>query len=105
MTTMSMVSLKLARLSGARIPTAVIAATSWIALMLIVALLAQWISPFEVTAIDLRHRLTPPVGLGGSVLHPLGTDELGRDVASRLLHSIQISLSIAFGATLIASAV
>jgi peptide/nickel transport system permease protein len=45
----------------------------------------------------------PPVGFGGTLRHCLGTDELGRDVLSRLIESIRISLLIAFGATTIAA--
>jgi len=77
----------------------------WLALMLAVALLADVISPFAYTALDLRNRLSPPVLLGGTWLHPLGTDELGRDVLSRLIYSIRTSLLIAFGATIIGAAV
>ncbi|PZP45246.1 MAG: peptide ABC transporter permease [Azospirillum brasilense] len=75
----------------------------WVALMLAVAFAADWISPFSITALDLRARLVPPVGLGGNWLHPLGTDELGRDVLSRLIASIRMSLLIAFGATAISA--
>jgi peptide/nickel transport system permease protein len=71
--------------------------------MLFTALAADWISPFSYTALDLRNRLTPPIGLGGDWLHPLGTDELGRDVLSRLITSIRMSLLIAFGATVISA--
>jgi peptide/nickel transport system permease protein len=38
-------------------------------------------------------------------LHPLGTDELGRDVLARLIYSIRTSLLIAFGATIIGALV
>jgi peptide/nickel transport system permease protein len=75
------------------------AALAWIAGMLAVAVLADWIAPYSITAMDLRSRLTPP----GGWPHVLGTDELGRDVASRLIVSIRISLLIAFGATLLSA--
>lgn len=76
-------------------------AIGWLLLMLVLALLADVLSPHVYTDLNLRNRLSPPVGLGGSWAHPLGTDELGRDVLSRLLASIRISLLIAFGATII----
>jgi peptide/nickel transport system permease protein len=82
-------------------PPLVLFAIAWLGLMLAVALAADLISPYPYTALDLRNRLAPPVGLGGTWLHPLGTDELGRDVLSRLIASIRVSLLIAFGATLI----
>jgi len=87
----------------AAMPPLVIAAIAWIAAMLAVALLADLIRPYGITALDLRARLTPPAGFGGVLAHPLGTDELGRDVLSRLIVSIRISLLIAFGATIIAA--
>jgi peptide/nickel transport system permease protein len=83
------------------LPPLVVFALLWLGLMLGVALLADVISPFGYTALDLRNRLSPPIGLGGTWLHPLGTDELGRDVLSRLIFSIRMSLLIAFGATII----
>ena len=87
----------------ARLPALVVLALFWVALMLVVAFAADWIRPFSITSLDLRHRLAPPVGLGGEWLHPLGTDELGRDVLSRLVASIRLSLLIAFGATVISA--
>ncbi len=74
-------------------------ALCWLVLMLAVALLADVIRPYSITALDLRARLQPPFGFGGMLAHPLGTDELGRDMLSRLIVSIRISLLIAFGAT------
>lgn len=85
------------------VPLPVLLGLGWVALMLAVAFAADWISPFSITALDLRARLAPPVGLGGNWLHPLGTDELGRDVLSRLIASIRMSLLIAFGATAISA--
>jgi peptide/nickel transport system permease protein len=82
-------------------PPIVLFGMVWLALMLAIALLADLISPYAYTALDLRNRLAPPVGFGGSWLHPLGTDELGRDVLARLIYSIRTSLLIAFGATII----
>ncbi len=81
-----------------RWPALVLFAIAWLSLMLGVALLADAIAPYAYTALDLRNRLAPP---GATLLHPLGTDELGRDVLSRLIFSIRMSLLIAFGATII----
>lgn len=83
------------------LPLAVRLALVWVLAILAVALLADLIAPYKFTALDLHNRLTPPIGLGGVWAHPLGTDELGRDVLSRLIVSIRISLLIAFGATII----
>src|SRR5204863_317807 len=75
-------------------PFLTLVALAWVALMLVVALGADFLSPFHYSAPDLRARLLPPVGLGGTWKHALGTDELGRDVLSRLIISIRISVLI-----------
>ena len=71
--------------------------------VVLVAVCADGLRPFGITAMDLRARLMAPVLFGGGWTHALGTDELGRDVLSRLLVSVQMSLRIAFGATVIAA--
>lgn len=86
-----------------RVPAGVMLALGWVAIILLVALLAEWIRPYGITQMDLRARLLPPIGFGGSWAHPLGSDELGRDVLSRLVVSIRMSVTIAFGATVIAA--
>ena len=86
-------------------PALVIFGMAWLMLMLVVAVLADVIAPYAYTALDLRNRLSPPILFGGAWIHPLGTDELGRDVLSRLIYSIRTSLLIAFGATIIGAAV
>lgn len=83
----------------ARIPLMVAIALGWLAAMITIAVLATAIAPYNITAMDLRSRLSLP----GHPAHWLGTDELGRDVLSRLLMSIRISLLIAFGATAISA--
>lgn len=83
------------------IPVSIRLAIGWVALMVLTALLANLLRPYSITALDLSARLQPPVGFGGSWAHALGTDELGRDVLSRLLVSIRVSLSLAFAATLL----
>ncbi|WP_166162958.1 ABC transporter permease [Chelativorans oligotrophicus] len=71
----------------------------WLAAMVLIAILADWLRPYGITAMDLTSRLSPP----GTPGHWLGTDELGRDVLSRLIQSIRVSLVIAFGATIISA--
>ena len=88
-----------------RLPPLALFALFWLALMLATALLADVIAPYAYTSLDLRARLAPPIGFGGDLRHLLGTDELGRDVLSRLIYSIRTSLLIAFGATIIGAAI
>ncbi len=86
-----------------KVPVLVIVALTWILGIILVALLADYLRPYGITTLDLRSRLQPPAGFGGTVRHLFGTDELGRDVTSRLVVSIRISLMIAIGATVIAA--
>ena len=91
----------LRRLAG--FPAGVLFAGFWLGAMIVIALGADVLRPYSITAFDLKARLMPPVLFGGVFAHPLGTDELGRDVFSRLLLSIRMSLVIAFFGTLIAT--
>lgn len=81
------------------VPVFVMVGFAWIAVVILIALTADWIRPYNITAFDLKNRLALP----GNTAHWLGTDELGRDVFSRLVVSIRISLLIALGATLISA--
>lgn len=56
----------------------------------IMAVFAPLLAPFNPAALDLLHRLQPP-----SATHWLGTDELGRDVLSRLIYGARLSLTVA----------
>ena len=77
-------------------------AAGWIVAMFVVSLFADLLAPFDYATMDLRNRLAPPIWMnGGSWTHPLGTDDLGRDVLSRVIHSIRISLLVAFLGTVI----
>ncbi|MCG8597554.1 MAG: ABC transporter permease [Kiloniellales bacterium] len=79
----------------------VVLSLSWIVLCVFVAIFADVLAPYELTAMDLRNRLQPPVLFGGSWAHPLGTDELGRDIFSRFLVSVRVSIFVALVGTLI----
>lgn len=87
------------RNKGSRPPLSVALGFCWLGLMLLVAIFSEALRPYEISALDLSARLAPPLTAG----HWLGTDELGRDVLSRLVRSIRVSLAIAFGATLISA--
>ena len=100
---MSGVALPIPAERGRPFPALVAAAGLWVAAILLVAVFADVLRPYGITQLDLRNRLSPPMFFGGSAAHPLGTDELGRDVLSRLIESIRISLLIAFGATAMAA--
>lgn len=58
---------------------------------LAMALLAPWLSPHDPSQLDLLRRLHPP-----SSASLFGTDELGRDILSRIMYGARISLSVGF---------
>jgi peptide/nickel transport system permease protein len=74
-----------------------VVAIALIAAFALCALFAPLIAPYDPLAQDLASRLRPP-----SPEHWLGTDQLGRDITSRLLHGARISLVI--GVVVVASA-
>lgn len=86
-------------------PPTMLLALGWIALMLLIALIAPLIAPYDYMRADVLSRLQPAVFSGGNWAHPLGTDELGRDVLSRLLISIRISITLAIVATIISTTI
>ena len=63
-------------------------------LLFVVSLLAPVIAPYDPGAIDLKNVLAPPSGQ-----HWFGTDQLGRDVLSRMIWGARISLKVGFVAT------
>ena len=70
-------------------------AVTVLVLAVVLALLAPWIAPHSPTSTQLIKGLKPPFWLeGGSLQYPLGTDRLGRDVLSRILFGLQISLTV-----------
>jgi peptide/nickel transport system permease protein len=60
-----------------------------IALLLLIAIFAPWLAPYSPTQQDLYRVLAPP-----SRVHLLGTDNLGRDLLSRLLYGARVSLFV-----------
>ena len=71
-----------------------------IVLMILVAVFAPWVAPYDHLAQSLTERLQDP-----SAAHWLGTDELGRDVFSRIIFGARISLTIGLVPTLISMAI
>jgi len=69
-------------------------------LLAVLAIGAPWISPYDPTAQNLSIRLAGP-----SLAHWMGTDDLGRDVLSRVIYgarvSMTVSVSVVFGAGLL----
>lgn len=59
--------------------------------LFILAILAPAITPYDPNAINVKNILEPP-----GFTHPFGTDDLGRDILSRILWGSRISLSVGF---------
>ncbi|GAA3113480.1 ABC transporter permease [Streptosporangium carneum] len=74
-----------------------IVAGGFLALLVLVAVLAPVIAPYDPNVQNVLQRLRPP-GSG----HLLGTDDYGRDVLSRLIHSARVSLQAAAQAVAVA---
>ena len=69
-----------------RSPTAV-AGLVIVAVFIFIAVFGPYIAPYDPYEVDMSSRLQPP-----SLEHPLGTDEYGRDILSRMLHGAKYSI-------------
>ncbi|OBK73371.1 ABC transporter permease [Mycobacterium sp. 1164985.4] len=82
-----------ARVSSLRLLMAnpvTVVSTGLLLLIAFVAVTANWIAPYEINDVDVPNALRPPSGS-----HWFGTDELGRDVFSRVLVATQASMRVA----------
>ena len=66
-------------------------------ILFLLSFLAPYITPYDPDALDLYHVLEPP-----SSAHWFGTDDLGRDVLTRVIYGARISLKVGFVAVGIA---
>lgn len=80
-----------------------------VALMLLivgVSAAAPWIAPYSPVEVDIRHRLAPPAWMDrGTPDHVLGTDQIGRDLLSRMVYGGRVSLLIGVAAVLVSSTI
>jgi peptide/nickel transport system permease protein len=74
-----------------------VAACATLGAVIAAGLLADLVAPHSPTAVDALQMFRSP-----SVSHPFGTDRFGRDVLSRILHGVRVSLGIA-GASILAA--
>jgi peptide/nickel transport system permease protein len=71
-----------------------------------IALVGPWIVPFDPQDGNLVDQFMPPIWInGGSMLHPFGTDQMGRDVLSRLIAGARISMIVGFTAVIFSGCV
>jgi peptide/nickel transport system permease protein len=76
-----------------------------VGLLVVLAIFGSWLEPFDPAKQQLSARLQKPVGFGGSWSHPLGTDQLGRDLLSRVIAGARLSLTIGLIATAAAATI
>ncbi|PYO00515.1 MAG: peptide ABC transporter permease [Candidatus Rokuibacteriota bacterium] len=76
-----------------------------VAMLLVVvgaAIAAPWVAPHDPAKQSLIRRFTPPVWQqGGNAAYPLGTDQVGRDILRRMIHSARISLVVGVSAVVV----
>jgi len=79
-------------------------ATGLLLVIVASAVLAPWVAPKDPFAVDVRHRLAPPAWMaGGTPDNVLGTDQVGRDLLSRVVHGGRVSLVVGVTAVLISA--
>jgi len=71
-----------------------------VSLLLLMTLLAPWLAPYDPFEIDVHDRLSAP-----SAAHWLGTDQLGRDILSRVLYGGQVALKVSLVAISVSMAI
>jgi peptide/nickel transport system permease protein len=71
-------------------------------IVVISAVFAPFLAPYNPNLVDVEQRLLPPAFAGGDPAHPLGTDGLGRDVLSRLIYGARVSLVVGVMAVAVA---
>lgn len=75
-------------------------------LIVVVAVAAPLIAPYSPVEVDIQHRLGPPAWMeGGKTEHWLGTDQIGRDLLSRMIYGGRVSLLIGVAAVLVSSTI
>ena len=76
---------------------ALVVVSPYLALIAIMAVLPEAIAPYDPLAIDASNILAPPTST-----HLLGTDEIGRDILSRIIYGARVSLGVALAAVAVA---
>jgi peptide/nickel transport system permease protein len=83
-----------------------VAGASILSILIFIAIAAPLLTPYTPEEGRITERLHPPAWQeGGSWSHPLGTDGIGRDYATRLMYGARIALSVGLLATLVAGAI
>ncbi len=74
--------------------------------VVLIAIFAKYLAPYDPNMINPAAMLKPPSWMeGGSSAHILGTDNLGRDILSRIIYGSQVSLAVGLSAVAFAGAI
>lgn len=96
---------RLSRIWMARPPLVIGLCLAWLTIVIFAALFAEYLAPFGYAEQSLLKRLRPPSMVGAPVPNLFGTDDLGRDVFSRVIYAMRTSILIAVMATVIGATV
>lgn len=90
-----------------KVPLYVWASAAFMTAVILVAVCAPLVSPYDPIQQALRDRLKSPTWFpeAGRHRHLLGTDQLGRDILSRIIYGSRVSLMVGFAAVLIGGAI
>jgi len=88
------------------VPAFMVLAAVPVAAAVVCALLAPQLAPYDPTKGDLSARLRPPAWTAdGSARHLLGTDQLGRDILSRIVFGARVSLAVGVVSSLVGGSI
>ena len=76
-------------------PASIVVVAIILAVIVAMAILAPWLAPFDPDRQDLLSRLRPPGFVRGGMTYWFGTDNLGRDLLSRVIYGARASLAVA----------
>ena len=76
-----------------------------VGMFVLVALLAPWIAPYDPNSQNLLGRMRAPGVTSRAFHYLLGSDELGRDLLTRLIYGARVSLAVAFSAAILSGTV
>lgn len=95
----------LTRIWKSRPPLVIGLCIGWLVLIVVAAIFAEFIAPYGYAEQSLLKRLKPPSFMDGLPEYFLGTDNLGRDVLSRVIYAMRTSILIALMGTVIGATV
>ncbi|MCV3242368.1 ABC transporter permease [Mesorhizobium sp. ZC-5] len=90
-----------ASIAPRRIPWPIVPFAIMLAVLVAMTVFAPYVAPLDPNQQNLLARLKPPGHVARGVTYLLGSDELGRDVLSRVIYGARVSLSVAFASVVL----